>query len=215
MKKNIKKLAVFAMIAAIAMFTAVAMASADDHEWKAIHGEYAMAGAGTCLVSTSAFLDDFYTSYTVPGPPPFPASSYSQGLMVAGIFTFKRDGRGSVETKQLIQTFPPWPYPWAGSVNINFDFTYTVKDDGTITAAMMPGTFLATYVTGPPSLVPTPPAPAVTYTVDKLNFSGMVSADHKTILLGSGNEMMTVKLSNGETVYSICNTARVLTRLGE
>ena len=42
MKGNIKKLALFVMIAAITMFTAVPMASAFDHGWGGIQGEYAM-----------------------------------------------------------------------------------------------------------------------------------------------------------------------------
>jgi hypothetical protein len=43
MKTSMMKLSVFVMMAAIAMFTLVAMASADDHKWKhGIKGDYAV-----------------------------------------------------------------------------------------------------------------------------------------------------------------------------
>jgi len=60
MKAYIKKLTVFVMIAAVTMFIAVAIASADDHHWKnTIHGKYAFTGSGNCVGSTTGFDENY------------------------------------------------------------------------------------------------------------------------------------------------------------
>ena len=59
MKGNIKKLAVFLIIAAVAMSMPVAMASADDHHYhhcqNAIWGKYASESAASCLLAPFGF----------------------------------------------------------------------------------------------------------------------------------------------------------------
>jgi hypothetical protein len=57
MKRSMKKLAVFVMIAAIAMFIGAATASAFDRDDypKAIRGQYASTGAGTCFTAICGF----------------------------------------------------------------------------------------------------------------------------------------------------------------
>jgi hypothetical protein len=109
---------------------------------------------------------------------------------------------------QLSLTLPPSTIPptSASSLEFSFDFTYKVTDDGTITVDVVPGTLKAEYVTGPLA--------GVTFTYGFSMF-GMVSEDYKTITLASGNDVQQIKLSNNTTVYSICNLARVLIRLGE
>jgi hypothetical protein len=211
MKGNIKKLVVFVMIAAIAMFTAAALASANDHEWNAIHGEYTMVGVGTCLISPSAF-----DNYAVPSSAA--VSSYASHDTFTGIWTFKRGGKGTAQVTQF-KLFPSPrpssnPRPQAASLNIDFEFNYTVNDDGTITGAIVPETYNSTCVTG---LSAGPPP--VTLKVDQLLFDGTFSEDHKTILLSSENEPMQVDAYRSgnylSTSYVICNTVRTLIRLGE
>ena len=56
MKDNIKKLAVFVMIIALAIFMAVATASADRQKYrKTLHGEYAFTGSGACTLAPTGF----------------------------------------------------------------------------------------------------------------------------------------------------------------
>jgi hypothetical protein len=58
MKGIFKTQAAFGIIAAIAMFTVVGMASASDQHWKkAIQGEYAITGTGACLFAFTGFND--------------------------------------------------------------------------------------------------------------------------------------------------------------
>jgi hypothetical protein len=201
MKGNIKKLAIIVIITVMAPFVMAAVASADGHDWKAIHGEYAMTGGGNCIFSLSGFNPNFT-----------PTGSYWHGSSLAtGIWTFKRNGKGTVQQgTQLALTLPPSPIPTsASSAEFSFDFTYKVTDDGTITVDVVPGTFTGEYVTGPLAGV------TFTYVTPTFSMLGMVSADHKTITLASGNDVQQINLSNGMSVYSICNLARVLIRLGE
>jgi hypothetical protein len=195
-----KKLAVFVVIGAIATFIAVAIASAGG-DWKAIHGEYAMTGGGNCLFSPSGFNPNF----TPIGP------SWHGSSLATGIWTFKRNGKGTMQQgTQLALTLPPSPIPTgASSAEFSFDFTYKVTDDGTITVDVVPGTFTGEFVTGPLAGV------TFTYVTPTFSMLGMVSADHKTITLASGNDVQQINLSNNTTVFAICNLGRVLIRVDE
>ncbi len=201
MKGNINKLAVFLIIAVIAMFTVVAMASADDRDhrgWKAIAGQYAMSGVGTCLTSAHGF-----TKY-VPdsGYPYWHASS-----MATGIWTFRRDGTGTVEGTAFGINLPGAPSVSAASQKFTFNFTYELTDDNTITAEMV-GLYQGIYVTGPPPII------NCTVTTNTFHFFGYISADHKTITLPSGNEVQEY-ISPCFHVFNLCNLTRVLIRLDE
>ncbi len=90
MKGNIKKLAVFMMIAAIAMFTVVPMASADPPFLPALRGQYGATGGGTSLLAPLGF-----GSNLIPNGPP--GAYVSQTCSVEGVYTFERDGTGSFE----------------------------------------------------------------------------------------------------------------------
>jgi hypothetical protein len=197
MKGTIKKLGLLMIITVMAPFIMAAMASAHDHDWKGIHGEYAMMSSGTCLLSPGGFNPN----YTPIGP------SSGGSNIATGIWTFERNGKGTLrQGTQLSLTFPPSPSASASVAEFSFDFTYKVTDGGTITVDMVPGTFKAEYVTGPLA--------GVTFTYE-FSLFGMVSQDHKTITLASGNEIKQINLSNGTSVYAICNMARVLIWLGE
>ncbi len=103
-----KKLAVFVMIAAMAMFIPGPMATADDHEGKPTHhgieGVYAVTGFSSCTTS----------------------------LLYPGIFeadyTFRHDGTGSAEG------FNRGINPTGGGFStFTADFTYEVTHEGRIT----------------------------------------------------------------------------------
>ena len=83
MKANIKKLAVFVIVTAIAMFVAVGTASAVFHH--SIQGEYAATTECTCLLAPLGFNSDL--------TPINNAAIISIGNRKA-IFTFEKDGTG-------------------------------------------------------------------------------------------------------------------------
>ena len=171
MKGNSKKLAVFVMIAAIAMFTAVAMALADDHQWKhGIQGDYAVTGTNTCLVAPTGFTSTFMPSTT--------------GLWVIfqgyieGIYTFHPDGTGSF-TSTVHGTMQAGPAAGGGvsasESSWGYDFTYTVTDDGVITFKVVP-------CAGGPGLNP---ASAPTYNNDGPH-DGVISPDGENLNVTCG-----------------------------
>jgi len=211
-----KKLAVFLMIPALAMFMVPAMASADgNHHWGAIQGTYAMTAVGNCLWSQGGFS-------VPPSYPPFVSpSGYSSHFMAQGIWIFGPNGTGRAEYTQFGISAPPIAgnpnsnFVAAASVGWSFDFTYTVQD-GMITGEIVPaalGTYHAEFLSGPKK--------GLKYTVDTFAFSGMVSSDHKTLTLNSGSdrenpenpEIQLFSFSDLSTCYAICNSGRVLIRV--
>ncbi len=201
MKGNIEKLAVIVMIAAMAMFTVVTMASADDNKWKAFHGEYAASNVGNCLLTPFGFDPD---KLTPNGPSNY---IFSHGATAQAIWIFNADGTGMAQGRQVGMLFAP-NFPGGGLSEFSWQFTYDITDDGTITADLIPGTYEGKQLTGG--------SKGSTYTIDKVSDSGMISEDHKTITLGTPTaEVMTFTYSNGSVLYGICGFTRVLTRVGE
>ena len=164
MKGNIKKLSVFVIIAAIAMFMSVAKASADNNNSK-VTGEYAVTAVMSCFISPAGF--DGHLTPTVPG------LATCNSITFQGISTFKHDGTGRLDTTGVLIAPPPVPspqLPHASAFHFSFTFTYDVADDDTITIDADGNSFQVTFVTGPP--VPG----GVGFTADKYSLSGMVSS---------------------------------------
>jgi hypothetical protein len=140
MKRNINKLTVFVVVAAMAVFMAVAMASAfdrDDHR-RAIVGEYAFIGSGACLMAPG-FTDD--THFIPTGDPK--DSSIGPNTW-EGVYTFNHDGTGEMDAlNRFVDTMPS-----AGLAHIYWKFKYTVNK-GKITFTYIPDTYVATYQYGP------------------------------------------------------------------
>ena len=204
MKGNIEKLAVLMIIAAIAMFMSVGMASADHNNWK-VTGEYAVTAGMSCLFTP------FPPGFTNNATPTAPAGSNS--ITLQGIFTFNHDGTGRMDSTG-VAIFPPpaFPntFPHASAFHFSFTFTYDVTDDNTITIDADENSFQVTYDTGP----------GFPFTADKYSLSGVVSGDHKTLTLGSPTTLiqtMTIHLPSPAPpviMNMICNGSYVLTRLG-
>jgi hypothetical protein len=207
MKVNLKKLAVFVVIGAIATFIAAAIASAGDKHWKTLHGEYAFTGTTSCLVSDLGFNPNL--------TPLFGSKVFSNSHGAHGVMTFNRDGTGTLEGKAVFIVPPPAPgppapsVPIAGSFSSSAQFTYNITDDGMITTELVPGTWVSTYLTGP--------IPAGTTTwLDQWSLSGMVSADHKTLTLGSGGTAVETSTNSlGAVFHQICYRSIVLIRVDE
>jgi hypothetical protein len=139
MKGNIKKLAVLVIITAMAPFIMAAMASAHDHEGRTIHGTYAFTGSNTCL---AAFLGFDSTLQPIDG-----ASAPINAQSWEGTYTFKRGGTGALDALAHDVGVSP-PGGGGGSVSIHWEFNYTVDPGGKITFTLVPGSYIAEWLTG-------------------------------------------------------------------
>jgi len=206
MKGNIKKLAVFVIIAAIALFTVVAIALADDDVGKNhLQGEYGVTAVVSCLIAPFGFNDNL--------TPINPASASSNSHTLQGISTFNRDGTGSFNSTGVLITpspVPPPQLPHASAFHSSFTFTYDVADDDTITIDADKDSFKVTFDTGP-----LPPGGG--FTADQYSLAGMVSVDHKTLTLGRPTTLIqTCTFINTPIAFNmICNGSYVLTRLDQ
>ena len=176
MKENSKKLTVFVIVAALAVFMVVATASAGGFHpiHNAIKGKYAATGSSQCTTAFSGF-DESLT----------PRDNYwSVGTSTSiAIYTFNLDGSGSMEGINRIMALPGGitPIPGVGEVPndkpmgivmdpYSYDFTYTVTDEGLITFTVKPGTFKL------PS----------GFCADAIAKHGVISGDGKTIVIECG-----------------------------
>jgi hypothetical protein len=189
MKGSMKKLAVFAVIAAIATFTSAGTALASGNHWKVIHGKYAATSTLSC--------NGYYENGSLEG---------SGTISQLAIYTFNGDGTGSMQGKFVRVGFLPAPVEM--NFDFSWDFNYWVGDDGTITTANVPGT--AKWK-----------APGTDFVVLRdtggtYSDSGWVSADRKTIILGTveaqGQE---ITLFDGTVFLTKCNASRFLIRVGD
>jgi hypothetical protein len=198
-----KKLAIIVIIAALSSFISAAVVSADDQDWKGFHGEYAMTSAGFCLYSYSSFTPGTAACNGTT----FPLTCWNAQLVAEGVWSFGPDGTGSFTGTQFGMAPPPYLGPNVLPVDLVFDFTYTVKNDGVITVAIVPGTFFGTFLAGSNE--------GKRYTVDIFNFFGMVSTDRKTVTLNSANELQHYTSPDIQALnfYGICNVSRTLIRV--
>jgi hypothetical protein len=156
MKENTKKLAVLVITTAIAMFIAVPMASADDHQKrKSIQGEYYFTGSGPCLMAPTGFNPALQPN-NVTDLGPWNASNSTW----EGIISFKRNGTGEFKSIFRVVERPSslWPPPTfpsgndipdVGAANISWKFNYDVSHSGRITFTYETDTYLADFKYGP------------------------------------------------------------------
>jgi len=195
MKGNMKKLAVFVVITTIAIFTVVAMASAGDNRQKAIQGQYAATGGGTCFIAPLGFDN------LVPNGGIFDLMTFS----IEAVFTFNRDGTGNVErtcpTILLTANLFGVASPFATIAKDSWDFTYAVEPDGSITLTQVPGSHTGEFISGPLTGFP--------YNNESRNRRGTVSPNSKTIILNGGSPDFVTNSEGGE-FQMICNDSAVL-----
>jgi hypothetical protein len=145
MKGNIKKLAVLMIVAAMAMFTVVAMASAGQIYVHPIIGYYSVTGSGHNFVSTTGF-DATYNPNPCPenGNPPFGCATFQDVQIFSGDLTFKKDGTGHFTQYNRGIDMPP------GAFNMkqgDYDFIYTKTSERTFTYQLKPGTYMTVQFT--------------------------------------------------------------------
>ncbi len=180
MKGNTKKLVVFVIIAAIAIFTVAGMVSAKS-PIPPLRGTYAATQMISSIFSIAGF-DANFAPIQCSTPPCMPISvSLGQRL---GVFKFENDGTGSatLEASAINLSSPPTGV----TQTITFDFTYAVTEEGMITITGVPGTWFITYNSGPNK--------GATIESEGLVFTGPISPDGKIINLVSGSHFSTLIL---------------------
>jgi hypothetical protein len=191
-----------------------------------LKGAYGFTGTAACLVAPGSSATQPLPGNTTPLPNsgfqadlrPIDGKSFSHSFAVEGIRTFNDDGTGTVKGTEVGITVPPTPQPpgypafppSADSHTFSYSFTYTVNGDGSWSSSMVPGSFSATFVSGPRS-VPT----AQTFTVDAIPpFTGLISQDGQTLTVAHITPTVeTHTYSNGDVYPMICHRSRVFIAL--
>ncbi len=184
MKGNRKRLAVLAVIAALAVGLPVALASAEDpDEWqRGIQGQYAATGMSQCVMAPAGFTID----QTPDGPPGL--WSYGIGSWDV-VFTFHKHGTGSVAGlirnndlagPALVPTLTPTPSYW--HANVSYQFTYILTHEGKITFTAVPNTYKVDVLSGPNK-------GAIMY-LDAVPRDGVISKDGKSIIISCGPPLL-------------------------
>src|SRR5512137_316183 len=138
MKANIRKLVLLMIITVIGTFLMAATVSAGSPGHRAIRGQYAATGSGSCLVAP------FGLTNLVPNPAPGGSDPVYMLMTftMEGVFTFYRDGTGHAERPScptIIHTPSPFsPSPNASNSKDSWDFTYEVEWDGSIILTQVP-----------------------------------------------------------------------------
>jgi hypothetical protein len=213
MKRNIKKLAILVIITAMALFIMVDMASAGSSGRRAIRGEYAYTGETTCLISPIGFDDKLQ---------PVGGWGIIQTSSREGDIRFELNGTGSAYMFSRNITLPyQWPTSLPGNpfgastMDITFDFTYTLEKDGTITIILDTvgeGVFTSKPITGPDAgltftITGVSPDGSITPIVN----DGVITPDGKTITLNAGApDVYKITRSDGKILKSICRSSGVL-----
>ena len=180
-----KKLAVFMILPALAMFIVPVIASADDDAWKNFHGTYQMTASGSCLHSS---LPYFKNPDNGRWTAPIGSQVYAGVTVANGTWIFKHEGGTYSQT--IYATILP-----GGDISIpvevrvlaakNVAFTYAITHSGDIT---------------------------VTQTNNGIQSFGSISIDKKTMTLLTANNVQDFAAPFWHT---ICNTERTLIKVGE
>jgi hypothetical protein len=195
-----KKLTVVVMMAAMATFMVAAMASADDHEWRTIHGKYAFTGSNACLAAPFGFDSNLTAINGVSGTS---AESWE------GHYTFMPRGKGMLDV--VVHDVGGIPGS-GGSLSVQWEFHYTVKDGGRITFTEVPGSYIGKWLTGPM-------AGAGQYLGIEGSWDGVISPDgnHIHVTWGAPLILDILNAQGGSPigVQLICNGSFVLFRLSD
>jgi hypothetical protein len=177
MKGNIKKLVLLIIITVIAPFI-LAVTVTGQPVPQAIKGQYAATGGGTFLTAVCGFGNDYIPNGAAQG------AWAIESLSIQAVFTFERDGTGTVsETHRVIDHYSIAPSqagltPTAGIRKTTYSFAYTVEQDGMIKITADPDTIVSTQISGPNK--------GSTIKPSTIALEGTISPDGKTIVLNGG-----------------------------
>ncbi len=175
MKGFIRKisLSVFVTIAALAMFTTVALAWGDDYSRNSylLRGTYAFTGSGNCVFSAGG--QNLFTLIQI----------------WEGEYTFDGHGSGSFKgTFRAVDLYPGNPFGSAGPNAISkavasWEFNYEMTDDNRFETWLKPGTYDKVYD-------PTGVGPTNYFDIQGDRFHGAVERDGASIVVTSGPPMI-------------------------
>ena len=203
MKGNGKKLVVFVIIAALAVFMAVAPAWADGQKYrKTLQGEYAFTGSGVCTLSPTGFVGFI---------PNTPDSAWMGPNFWEGVYTFNRNGKGKMETQQCynegpaatVPIIPTVPYS-SGCADLSWEFEYEI-DGGAITFTFIDTTYSLVYTVGP-NVGVLPPINTPSLTEFSQPWTGRISPDGKNLFVFYGGPFLIKIKEFGPSFEAICNT---------
>lgn len=196
------RLVKFAIMAAVA-FLAGCSASASDPP--SIQGRYAFTGIGSCLVSPGGFT----------GLAPTTGVGVISTNAWEGVYTFRRDGTGTVAATLHGITFPNQTTvtsPSASTSQLSYNFTYTVDTAGNIAFTTVPGTFLGC---GPDCATPG----HFEFRLSSGPQRGVIAPDSRTILVTCGAPIKITQsppaASVSDPANAVCNVSYVLTWMGD
>jgi len=196
------------LIAALAIVLPVALASAEEHEGRVIHGQYAFTGSNGILVAPFGF-DANLIANAPPGHPEVGPVSQTSFQTWEGVYTFKPNGTGAF---QAVFHDVNASSSAGGSGHVGWAFRYTVKHGGKITFTLIDGTYTGEWDTGPMAGTPAD----FTWT---LPYYGAISPDGNQIIITWGAPLILTSLVEppipGAYLQLIPNGSFVLLRVDE
>lgn len=209
-----KKLALAVMLAALSTLLTPAIAPAwDEHfGWWVMHGSYEMTATGSCLHSTKGF-DEIQGPPGSPGPTYVPKSDstvWGATTTTVATWVLYKDGTGYIAGINYPIDFPPGSpgppsgLPWGARARqgwVNYDLKYHLNGSDI---------FFEVFLPADPNSVP----PRAKYAIKIGDWEGSVSLDKQTIIIPTVNQVFDLTKSAPALYYAICNSARVLIRVG-
>jgi hypothetical protein len=139
MKTSVKKSAIFVMMAALVVLSAIVIyscgnsSSAQDMGY--FQGDYAVTGTNTCEIAVAGYNESTFTPND-PSEGWFTLHGY-----ILGIFSFHLNGKGEFRSRMTgsLQTNPTSPsFPVLSDSHFDYNFTYTVASNGVISFHVIP-----------------------------------------------------------------------------
>jgi hypothetical protein len=192
--------------AAIAVLTLTGVAQAESPKLK---GDYAVTGEAACLGTTDPAGFDLVTL-----KPVNVNSAFTTSFSVQGVRKFNGDGTGSMKGRVVTILKTP-STSGAAPIDIQYDFTYAVNNDGGFTSDLVPGTFKGKYLAGIRK--------DQEFVLNTLHFEGLISNDASVLTMAQAwadveTHTFTVcaptPTLNCDTRFQICHRSRVLTWMG-
>jgi len=182
-----KKLALIVVVVALSGLMSAGIVSAQ------VIGTYEMISTGSCLHSPSGFTNLSATppSYAPPFIPNSPTGVWGATTMATATWVFNSDGTGHASGTNYPIDFPPGGVlglgtPAARQNPIAFNFNYQLDGSEIIVDLYVNGAYAGQLI-------------------------GAVSLDKKTLTIPSAYQVYNFGSTLG---YAVCNTARVLIRVG-
>lgn len=182
-----KKLAVFMIIPALAMFMVPALASANWYYWWGIQGTWEMSASGSCLHSSEPY-EQINGKWTARA-----SSQVYAGVTVSnGTWFFKANGEGTY-SQTIYATILPGGATSMNEFAVPLEVRVIAQKDQLFTYAITP-------------------SGDITVTTGGIELIGNISKDMNTMTLLSANN---VQKFGANFQYTICNTARTLIKVPE